>query len=110
SEYWRTLFDLIPHLVRDRRLHARFAALMHSYYREVLRILGLEGLPDNEADIVASLILSVLEGFALQRELMGPRGFDLEERFALWQSMLVPFVERWTRSSAEAGLSHVKPQ
>jgi hypothetical protein len=67
-------------------------------------------LPDNEADIVASLILSVLEGFALQRELMGPRGFDLEERFALWQSMLVPFVERWTRSSAEAGLSHVKPQ
>jgi AcrR family transcriptional regulator len=110
SEYWRTLFDLTPHLVRDRRLHARFAALMHSYYREVLRILDLEGLPDNEADIVASLILSVLEGFALQRELMGPRGFDLEKRFELWQSMLVPFVERWTSPSTKARLSHLETQ
>ena len=98
SEYWRTLFDLIPHFIRDRRLHARFAAQMRSYYREVLRILDLEALPDEEADLVASLMLSVLEGLAMQRELMGPRGFDLDARFRLWHELLTPFVQRWFRS------------
>ncbi len=102
SEYWRTLFDLIPHFVRDRRLHARFAALMHSYYGEVLRILDLEGLPADEADVIASLMLSALEGFALQRELMGPRGFDLAARFELWREVLTPVVQRWSDQAAAA--------
>jgi len=102
SEYWRTLFDLIPHFIRDRRLHARFAALMRSYYREVLRILDLEALPDHEAELVASLTLSVLEGFAMQRELMGPRGFDLDARFQLWHELLTPLVQRWSSEATTA--------
>ena len=41
SEYWRTLYDLLPHIIRDRRLHARFAVLMNSYYQEILESLDL---------------------------------------------------------------------
>jgi AcrR family transcriptional regulator len=95
SEYWRTLYDLLPHITRDRRLHARFAALMDYYYEVIMRTLGLyeEGGDNEEAKLVASLFLGVLEGFSMQRLLMGPRGFDLNARFALWESVITPYLE-----------------
>ena len=96
SEYWRTLYDLLPHITRDRRLHARFKALMDWYYGVILRTLGLpdESKDNTDAHLVASLMLSVLEGFAMQRLLMGPRGFDLDARFRLWESVITPLIEK----------------
>jgi AcrR family transcriptional regulator len=95
SEYWRTLYDLLPHITRDRRLHARFAALMDWYYEVILRAIGLydEDGDNDEANLLASLLVSVLEGFAMQRLLMGPRRFDLDARFRLWESVITPFIE-----------------
>jgi AcrR family transcriptional regulator len=102
SEYWRTLYDLLPHITRDRRLHARFKTLMDWYYEVILRTLGLldENGDNTEANLVASLMLSVLEGFALQRLLMGPRGFDLDARFRLWESLVTPLIERLAQESS----------
>lgn len=105
SEYWRTLYDLLPHITRDRRLHARFKALMDWYYEVILRTLGLldEDGDNTDARIVASLILSVLEGFAMQRLLQGPRGFDLDARFRLWESLITPLIEGLVEDSNRAG-------
>ncbi len=104
SEYWRTLYDLLPHITRDRRLHARFKALMDWYYEVILRTLGLldDDGDNTDARIVASLILSVLEGFAMQRLLLGPRGFDLDARFRLWESLITPLIEGLVEDSNRA--------
>ena len=58
--------------------------------------------------MVVSLILSVLEGCALQRQLMGPRGIDIQANFELWESLLAPYLERWGEASksAEADPEH----
>ena len=68
---------------------------MDWYYEVILRTLGLldEDGDNTDARIVASLILSVLEGFAMQRLLLGPRGFDLDARFRLWESLITPLIE-----------------
>ena len=50
-------------------------------------------IKNGEMNLLASLILSVLEGLAMQRLLMGPRGFDLDARFRLWESVITPFIE-----------------
>jgi AcrR family transcriptional regulator len=100
--YWRTTLDLLPMILHDRKLHARFAELVEWYWEVTLRGLGLwdddQEQPDME--IVASLMLAVLEGFALQRELH-PRGYDLEARFALWQSVAVPLIVEITRQKSQ---------
>ena len=79
SEYWRTLFDLIPHLVRDRRLHARFAALMHSYYREVLRFSASRGCPTTKPTSWRPSFQRA-RGVRAAEGVDGSSGFDLEER------------------------------
>jgi hypothetical protein len=70
---------------------------MDYYYEVIMRTLGLyeEGGDNEEAKLVASLFLGVLEGFAMQRLLMGPRGFDLNARFALWESLITPYLESY---------------
>jgi hypothetical protein len=70
---------------------------MDWYYEVILRSLGIydEDGDNAEANLIASLFLSVLEGFAMQRLLMGPRGFDLNARFQLWESVITPFLEAY---------------
>jgi AcrR family transcriptional regulator len=93
SRYWRTFFGLVPHMLHDRRLHARAAEMMDGYYRNSLRSLGLESgqRAQPQMEIAASLALAVLEGFALQYHLH-PKDFDMDARFELWESLFTPLV------------------
>lgn len=95
TEYWLILYDLLPRIARDRQLQARFRALMDWYHEVVMRALGIyeEDGGNEAATLVASLMLAVLEGLALQRLLMGPRSLDLEQRFQLWESIITPVVQ-----------------
>ena len=95
SGYWRLLFGLLPEIVKDKKLHAQFARLMKWYWEVDLRCLGLTLSPDHrdELDRLASLYLAVLEGFALQRQLIGT-DFDTAAHFAAWEAVIVPYMER----------------
>ncbi|MCZ7665321.1 MAG: TetR/AcrR family transcriptional regulator [Thermoleophilia bacterium] len=95
QDYWRLLFGLLPEIRKDKKLRGRFADLLHWYYEIVLKSLGIweETDESGEPELVASLVLAVLEGFALQAEL-APDGYDLDARFALWESILTPYIER----------------
>lgn len=93
-DYWRLLFGLLPEIRKDKKLRARFAELLHWYYEIVQKSLGIwdENGESEEPKIVASLVLAVLEGFALQAEL-APDDYDLDARFALWETILTPYIE-----------------
>lgn len=95
SSYWRLLFGLLPEIVRDKKLHANFADLMRSYWEIDLLCLGLRADGDGRAELdrLASLFLAVLEGFALQRQLIGA-DFDAEAHFATWEGVVQPYLER----------------
>ncbi len=95
DEYWRLLFALLPEIVKNKHLRARFGELMRWYYQIQLRCLGLDEAeePSQEAELLASLLLAVLEGFALQRELI-PDAYDLEPRFDLWERIITPYVQQ----------------
>ena len=91
SKYWRTLFGLLPHVYHDRKLRTRFTEMIEGYYENSLRALGLESGERAQMEIVASLALAVLEGFALQYQLH-PKDFDMDARFELWESLFTPLV------------------
>ena len=95
STYWRLLFALLPLIVKDKKLHAKFAQLMKWYWEMDLRCLGLrlDAECRDQLDRLASLYLAVLEGFALQRQLIGAE-FDTKAHFAMWEAVIVPFMER----------------
>ena len=81
-------------MLRDRQMHERLAELVDRYYEVTLKGLGLwkDGGPQQpHLQILASFMLAVLEGFALQREIC-PRDYDLEARFAFWESIAVPLI------------------
>lgn len=105
-EYWRLLFALMPEIVKDKKLRARFGELMRWYYEIDLRCLGLreDEEPPEEYELFASLLLAVLEGFALQRELI-PDNYDLEARFRLWERIVTPYVEQLQAQIAEKEVS-----
>lgn len=94
QDYWRLLFGLLPEIRKDKKLRARFAELLHWYYEIVQKSLGIwdESDESEESKLVASLVLAVLEGFALQAEL-APDDYDLDARFALWETILTPYIE-----------------
>jgi AcrR family transcriptional regulator len=109
KEYWRVLFGLLPQIVKDQEMHARFGDLMRWYYEVDLRSLGLwDDERRDDLELTASLLLAVLEGFALQRELI-PDGYDLEARFRLWESIITPHIERLLAERNARGASEPAP-
>lgn len=108
GEYWRLLFALVPEIAKDDRLRERYGELFRSYQRLDLMAIGIgpDEEPTPEAQCFASLLLAVVEGFALQRELT-PEGFDLDARFALWESIITPYIE--SLGSGQAGLRSGRP-
>jgi AcrR family transcriptional regulator len=107
STYWRLLFALLPEIVKDKRLNAKFAQLMKGYWEVQLRCLGLrlEGEDREELDRLASLYLAVLEGFALQRQLIGA-GFDTRAHFAAWEAVIQPYMTRLMTERPEVTEQH----
>jgi AcrR family transcriptional regulator len=95
STYWRLLFALLPEIVKDKKLNAKFAQLMRWYWEVDLRCLGLRLDTEVRAELdrLASLYLAVLEGFALQRQLIGAE-FDTKAHFATWEEVIVPYMTR----------------
>jgi AcrR family transcriptional regulator len=86
---FRDFFAIFPHVLLDEELRLRVAAL-YEWYRE-LYIKGM-GETDDEGDSarlrrLASLMAAMTDGLAVQK-LLDPEGIDLEELFALWESML----------------------
>jgi AcrR family transcriptional regulator len=99
---FRDFFAIFPHVLLDEELRLRVAAL-YDWYRE-LYVKGMGAAVGGDADVeseaaepasadparlrcLASLMAAMTDGLAVQK-LLDPEGIDLEELFALWESML----------------------
>lgn len=91
SEYWRALFDLLPFLMRDKRLQAKYADVGRAYCSEIEWALDLP--PGPQSQMLASLIESLLDGLVMESQLLGPGTFDLEAHLRLLESILAPFLD-----------------
>jgi AcrR family transcriptional regulator len=100
-DYWKLVFELMPEVGRDTRMRRHLSELGRSYYETDLRHLGLwrdqweDDDTRKEMELIASLLLAVVEGFALQRELF-PDDYDMDARFELWERVITPFIEQVT--------------
>jgi AcrR family transcriptional regulator len=84
-------FDLLPYIIRDEQLRRRLASLYEWYYKMNAEWLGLTDRirPENRERFIAfaSLMTATVDGLAIQAALR-PKGFDLEQSFAVLQFFL----------------------
>ncbi|MGD0998226.1 MAG: TetR/AcrR family transcriptional regulator [Thermoleophilia bacterium] len=88
-EVYQTVWEMLPHILRSRRLRGRVAGLyeLHrQHYDEVFQGAG-DSLSRETVRSYASLIIAVLDGIAIQKAL-DPGGVDVEAIFALWAEVL----------------------
>lgn len=86
-------YELLPHVVRDRALRPRGAALYDWYRSIVVWALEKSGGSLDEADVeaLAALTISVCDGLAIQL-LLQPETFDHERAYRLWEEMFTTFL------------------
>jgi TetR/AcrR family transcriptional regulator len=88
-------FELLPHLLRDERAHARLADLYSEYRRTALTAqTGQKGQPSaaDEASALdetalAAMSIAVTDGLMIQ-QLIQPGAVDVARSFALWDSFV----------------------
>jgi AcrR family transcriptional regulator len=88
TEGYRTIWELLPHIIRNEELRERVAWLYdiyRSHYEEVFEVTD-DPAGRRLVRSYASLMLAVLDGLAMQKAL-DPNGVDLDAIFSLWAQM-----------------------
>jgi AcrR family transcriptional regulator len=104
------MWELLPHVTRDRDLRTRVAELYERYREHYLEVFSAgsgdqhtEGaLPAAVAREYASIMLAVLDGLAMQKAL-DPDGVDLDAVFQLWQRIVTASLGPLGAEPAPAG-------
>ncbi|HZL64303.1 MAG TPA: TetR/AcrR family transcriptional regulator [Thermoleophilia bacterium] len=89
------MWELLPHVTRDRDLRTRVADLYEWYREHYLEVFSAVAgdeppagfMPASLAHDYASIMLAVLDGLAMQKAL-DPDGVDLDAVFELWQRIV----------------------
>ncbi len=96
-------YEILPHVISERSLRHRVAAL-YDWYRSIV-VWALEGsrdgLDDADAEALAALAVSVCDGLAIQL-LLQPNTFDHQRAYRLWKEVITVFL-RERRTLADAG-------
>ena len=89
SEAYRTMWEMLPHIMRSDHLRERVAALYDLYRRHHEEVFEAGDDPDAREAVraYASLFLAVLDGIAIQKAL-DPGGVDVDAIFAVWAEVL----------------------
>jgi AcrR family transcriptional regulator len=89
SEAQRLFYDLLPHLLEDRKTRRRLATLYAGYRELVARGLSLDGSPDRSGDerTLASMLIALTDGLAIQL-LSDPGSVDMDRVEELWQTLV----------------------
>jgi AcrR family transcriptional regulator len=88
SDAYQTMWEMLPHILRSKRLRTRVAGLYDLYrehHEEVLQG-GDDPVRRELVRLYASLFLAVLDGIAIQRAL--DPDVDVEAIFGLWATVL----------------------
>lgn len=90
---FNSLFDLLPQVLRDPKLRDKVADL-YDWYRELnVRCLGTQdGQTPERVEALASLIVAVVDGLAIQVALQ-PGKLDLDTRFDVLEQMVKSVLE-----------------
>ena len=104
------MWELLPHVTRDRDLRARVADLYEWYREHYLEVFSAGpgdeppagSMPANVARDYASILLAVLDGLAMQKAL-DPESVDLDAVFGLWQRIVMASLESLAAEAATAG-------
>lgn len=104
------MWELLPHVTRDRDLRTRVAELYEWYREHYLEVFsagpGEEppagSMPANVARDYASIMLAVLDGLAMQKAL-DPESVDLDAVFGLWQRIVTTSLESLAAEATTAG-------
>jgi len=89
SEAYETMWEVLPHILRSRRLRGRVAGLYKLYgehHEEVFQGDG-DSLGEETVRSYSSLFLAALDGTSIQKAL-DPKGVDVDAIFALWGDVL----------------------
>jgi AcrR family transcriptional regulator len=89
SEAQRLFYDLLPHLLEDRRTRRRLATLYAGYRTLVARGLSLDGGPECSSDerTLASMLIALTDGLAIQL-LADPGSVDMDHVEHLWHTLV----------------------
>jgi AcrR family transcriptional regulator len=85
----RTLYELLPHALRDPQTRERFAD-EYRLYRAVdagYLASAREGLSEQDAQALAAVSIAVVEGLGIQRAL-DPDGFDHKRAWRMWREVI----------------------
>lgn len=94
SEEYKSMWELLPHVLRDDTLREAVAGLYRTYRSHTEQLFDHR---DNDAEqsvarVYACLLLAVLEGMAIQQAL-DPDEVDLERVFRLWSKIVSRSVD-----------------
>jgi AcrR family transcriptional regulator len=104
-------YEILPHVVRERALRRRGAALYDWYRSIVVWALEKSGGAFDAADVeaLAALSISVCDGLAIQL-LLQPETFDHERAYRLWQEIFTTYLRaRATPAHAAASSADGRP-
>ncbi len=89
SDAYRTMWEMLPHIMRSTRLRKRVAGLYELYREHHQELFESAHDPELQETVrhYASLFLAVLDGIAIQKAL-DPEGVDVDAIFALWADVL----------------------
>jgi AcrR family transcriptional regulator len=92
--YWQLIFSLQPELIHDPQLRTRFIEHLQSANDGVLQSVGFppEAAASEELRPLGALLMAVVEGFALQHELLRDEA-TLEANFDMWRQIIAPYLE-----------------
>jgi AcrR family transcriptional regulator len=85
--WMRTLFDVLPVVLRDEGLRDQEAAFVERRRRALVAFLERGGVPEPERRPLASLTLALTHGLAIQR-LVDRRGTPVQAVIETWRALL----------------------
>jgi AcrR family transcriptional regulator len=89
----RLLYEMLPHVLRSKKLCARVAALYAAYRAFDGQCLSGEtgAMGTEEREVLGALSVAMVEGLAIQAA-VDPDGFDRERAFSLWRDVLLHYL------------------
>jgi AcrR family transcriptional regulator len=95
-------YELLPHVVREKKLRTRFAAAYRAHRRMDASCIasGVAGMDPAQAERLAVLSVAVLEGLAVQRQL-DPKGVDYDVAFSEWEAMVIAHLRQIGSGAAQ---------